>query len=153
MADINTLMQQSPLPEMLERLGVAIANAQYAIDKKSLQIAQLMADTENGLQLGPDGEKRSLLELGFTPTFYHLSEATIDARVAFSIGQSSEFSVGASVGVNIYFFAASVNASYTAKYSFDASASSAIRARFVSVPPPTVLADLLRSTFTRKTGG
>lgn len=151
--DISTQLSQAPLPEMLERLGVAISNAQYAMDHNSIRIARMMADSESGLQLHPDEDKRSLLELGFTPSFYHLTEAKLDVRVAFSMSQTTEFSVGAKVGANVGFFAASVDASYSAKYSFDAHGSSAVSARFVSVPPPSSLTELLRSTYQRKTGG
>lgn len=135
---------QSPLPQMLEQLGTAIANAQFAMDQNAIQIARVMTDQEQGLELS-EGRKLSLLELGFTPTFYQLTEATIEARVAFSASESREISVGAKIGGSIGFFTASVNASYTAKYSFDASGSSAITARFVSVPPPSVFHERLRA--------
>lgn len=135
---------QSPLPQMLEQLGNAIATAQFAMDQNAIQIARVMTDKSQGLELS-EGNKLSLLELGFTPTFYHLTEATIEARVAFSTSESREISVGATIGGSIGFFAASVNASYTAKYSFDASGSSAITARFVSVPPPSVFHERLRA--------
>ena len=36
-----------------------------------------------------------------------------------------------------------VNASYTNKYSFEASGSSAITTKFVAVPPPTILTTIL----------
>jgi len=135
---------QSPLPQMLEQLGNAIATAQFAMDQNAIQIARVMTDKNQGLELS-EGHKLSLLELGFTPTFYQLTEATIEARVAFSASESREISVGASIGGSIGFFTASVNASYTAKYSFDASGSSAITARFVSVPPPTMFHERLRA--------
>lgn len=138
----------SPLPQMVERLGTAIANAQYAMDRNSVQIATMMGDREeHGIRLGGENRNRSLLELGFTPSFYQITEATIDARVAFSMSESREvsLSVGVEVGVNVYFVmvAASVNASYTNKYSFEASGSSAITTKFVAVPPPTILTNLL----------
>jgi hypothetical protein len=145
------MMLDTPLPTLVERLGLAIANAQYALDRNAADIARLLADKKTGLQLPGETEPRSLLELGFAPTFYHLTEATIEAKVAFSIGRSSEASVGVSAGVNVFFFAASVNASYSQKYSFDASASSAISAKFVSVPPPAAFQDLLRASVNKKT--
>lgn len=151
MADNNPvgMLLDTPLPLLIEKLGLSIANAQYALDRNAVAIARLLADTESGLQLPGDDRPRSMLELGFTPSFYHLTEATIEAKVAFSIGQSSSLSVGASAGVNVGFFAASVNASYSQKYSFEASASSAISAKFVSIPPPTVFQELLRASVGR----
>jgi hypothetical protein len=143
---VITELQEAPLPEMIERLGVAIAQAQFALDRNSIEIARILADGENGLDLGDGAGTRSLLELGFAPTFYQITEATVEARVAFTSKQSEDFSLGASIGVNVGFFAASVNASYTNKYSFEATGSSMVRARFVSVPPPAVFSELLRST-------
>lgn len=144
------MMLDTPLPALIERLGTAIANAQFAIDKNAVGIAALMADPKHGVTFPGDTQPRTLLELGFTPTFYHLTEASIDAKVAFSVHRSNEFSVGASLSVNYFFVAASVNASYSQKYSFDASASSAISAKFVSVPPPAVFQDLLRAKLAKK---
>lgn len=139
-----------PLPQMLEQLGLAIANTQKAIDENAISIAQLMGDKDNhGVQFSGDDEKKSLLELGFTPTFYHLSEATVDLRVSLSMSTSRETSASASASVAVaaYFVvvAASVSASYTNKYSYEASSSSAITARFVSVPPPTTFNTFLNT--------
>jgi len=145
---VTTELQQSPLPELVQKLGIAISQAQLAMDRNSLATAQLFADQENGADLNGQGT-RSLLELGFTPTFYQITEAVIEARVAFSSSDSTEIGVGASIGVNIGFFAASVNAHYTNRYSFDASGSSSIRAKFVAVPPPSIFNEILRSTLQR----
>jgi len=144
---VITELQQSPLPEMVQRLGTAIGQAQLALDRNSVEIARLLADDENGVDLG--GGTRSLLELGFAPTFYHITEATIEARVAFTQSESEAFSIGGSIGVNVGFFAASVNASYSNRYSFEATGSSSIRARFVSIPPPALFNELLQQTIRR----
>ena len=147
MAGITTELMQARLPDIVQQLGLAIAEAQQAMDRASIQTALLMSDPENGAVLGEDGERKSLLELGFAPTFYQIQEANVEARVAFSMARSSEvsLSVGATVGGAYYFvmFAASVNASYTNKYSFEASGSSAISARISAIPPPSILTTLL----------
>lgn len=144
MANINTMLADAPLPMMVEKLGTAIADAQYAMDRNSVEIARLMGNREeHGLVIGKDGTKKSLIELGFTPTFYQITEASVEARVAFSTSKSHEFSVGASVKVSYFFVSASVNASYSARYSFEASGSSSISTKFRAVPPPNQLVDLL----------
>src|SRR3954454_4479388 len=130
---VTTALQEAPLPELVKKLGVAISQAQFAMDQNSVAIARLLADSEQGIDLGQGA--RSLLELGFAPTFFQITEAVIEARVAFSSSESTEFGVGASIGV-AFFVAASVNAHYSSRYSFDASGSSSIRATFVAVPPP-----------------
>ena len=77
---------------------------------------------------------------GSQPPYPHQTEQT-----PFTSSQSEQFSIGGSIGVNVGFFAASVNASYSNRYSFDATGSSAIRAKFVNIPPPAVFNERLRS--------
>lgn len=136
-------LEQAPLGALVEKLGLAIASAQTALDRSAIELAVQLADPELGIELG--GQRRSLLSLGFAPTFYQFTEATIDIKVSFSTALSTEFSVGGSIGVNIGVFAASVNASYSQKYSYKAEGSSAVTSRLVSVPAPTVFHDMLRS--------
>ena len=145
-----------PLPQMLEQLGLAIANTQKAMDENAVHIAKMMGDKENyGVQFSGDDEKRSLLELGFSPTFYHLSEATIDLRVSLSMSKSVEVggSVSATVGAMGFFVfaAATVSASYSNKYSYEAASSSAITARFIAVPPPTTFHEYLNLSRNQET--
>jgi len=148
---VVTELMNAPLPDMVERLGIAIAQAQLALDRNSAEIARLLADSENGLDLGDGAGMRSLLELGFTPTFYQITEATIDVRGTFTLNESEAFSIGGAIGVTVGFFAAAINASYSNKYSFEATGSSAIRAKFISIPPPGIFNELLRSTIRDRT--
>jgi hypothetical protein len=67
----------------------------------------------------------------------------MEARVAFSSTQSIEVGAKVSVGGSFKLFSASVDASYSNKYSFNAEGSSSVVANFVSVPPPAVLQDRL----------
>jgi hypothetical protein len=131
----------TPLPELVRRLGLAVAEAQQALDVNSLDIAKRMA--ERNVDLG-DGTMRSLLSLGFTPNFYAFSEASIEAKLTFTIRESTEFSVGASVsGGYAGVFSASVNAEYSRKYGFEVQGASSIAARLVSLTPPARLHQLL----------
>ena len=139
---------QAPLPQMVEELGNAIARAQYSMDRSSIEISQMMARTDDdyGVQLsGEEGRKRSLLELGFSPTFYQITDATVEAKVSLTMGRSTETSVGASIGAGYGIFSASVDASYSSKFSYDLTASSSIKAHFVAVPSPAALQRLLKS--------
>ncbi|MCC5835666.1 MAG: hypothetical protein JJU20_13105 [Opitutales bacterium] len=139
---------QAPLPQMVEELGRAIANAQHSMDRSSVEIAQMMARNDEGYGVelsGEEGRRRSLLELGFSPTFYQITDATVEAKVSLTMGKSTKVSVGASVGAGYGIFSASVDASYSSKFSYDLSASSSIKAHFVAVPSPSALARLLQS--------
>ena len=136
MADATSVprtLLEAPLPEMIQRLGLAVAEAQAALDRNSIEVAQSLAETM--VTLG--GAEYSLLALGFTPTFYAFTEATIEAKMTFSVQQSEEFTVGGSISVSAFsIVSASINASYTRKYSFSAEGASSIAARLVSLPAP-----------------
>lgn len=151
MTSVNTMLEQSPLPQLVEGMGKAIAEAQLALDKRSIEIARMLGEPIEVFPArdGKPAEMRSMLELGFTPTFYHFTETTIKARVAFSSTQSTEYSVGGSFGGQFYVFTASVNASYSNKYSFTAEGSSEISTRIVSLPPPAPLTQLINANLSR----
>jgi hypothetical protein len=129
---VTRTLLEAPLPELIKRLGLAIAEAQAALDANSIGVAQAMA-TEM-VTLGE--EPYSLLELGFVPTFYAFTEATIEAKLSFSVQESRDKTTGGSATVGYGVLAASVNASYTRKFGFQAEGASSIAARLISLPPP-----------------
>lgn len=131
--DIPRTLLEAPLPELIQRLGMAIAEAQRALDESSISAA--LAMNEPSVMVG--GTQRSLLELGFVPTFYAFTEATIEAKLSFSVQEGREFTIGGEVAVKTAVLAASVNASYTRKFGFEAEGASSIATRLVSLPPPT----------------
>lgn len=144
MADDNRvlkMMEQSPLPQMIESLVLSLADAQQGLTMKAVDAIVAMSKPENGVTIPGDTAKRSLLELGFEPLFLHITEATITARVAFSSTETTEYGVGGSVGVTYGVLTASVNAHYSNKYTFESQGSSEIRAKVVSVPVPAVLSE------------
>lgn len=149
MADATSVprtLLEAPLPEMIQRLGLAVAEAQAALDRNSIEVAQSLAETM--VTLG--GTEYSLLALGFTPTFYAFTEATIEAKMTFSVQQSEEFTVGGSISVSAFsIVSASINASYTRKYSFSAEGASSIAARLVSLPAPSGFLERLNALVPR----
>jgi hypothetical protein len=134
----------APLPQIIRGLGVAIADAQRALDENSVRTAALMADTP--IEVG--GENYNLLALGFTPAFYSFSEATVEAKLSFSMTETTDFGVEAkasvSGGVGMVMVGASVSVSYARKFSVTADGQSSIAARLVSLPPPEQFDALLR---------
>jgi hypothetical protein len=137
--------EQMPVTDMVKELGVAIAEAQYQMDQTALRIAMLLGEGEIDIA----GEKHNLLALGFTPTFYQLTEATVEAKVSLTVTRSEEIGAEAGVTAGYAFFAASVSASYSQKYSYTATGSSSITAKFVSVPAPSMLNDVIRAHIKR----
>lgn len=143
MAAIETItntLSNSPLPVMIEKLGMAIAQAQRSLDDNTIRMIKTM--TKENVQMGE--KSYSLLALGFTPTFYAFTEANIEARLEFSMAESKSFSIGGSAEVDTGIVAVSVNASYARKFEQSASGSSSISARLISLPPPENFLNLLK---------
>lgn len=167
-----------PFPEMVRNLGVGIAEAQYQLDLVSLRIARMMAgyevaeDEENSpppLASGDerkylvefnDGSKYSLLELGFTPTFYQFVDTVIELKMSISMNSSVEVhrsSTRATAKGSLGFFSAkasvsAVSASFASKYQYAAEGSSIMRTKLVPIPPPTVLEERIRNLVAKGEG-
>lgn len=161
-----------PFPEMVKSMGVGIAEAQYELDLTSLKIARLMAgyapeDEEEGtasserpnlVRIGDDSpDGYSLLELGFTPTFYQFVDTLIEVKMSISMATESESkrsstTVNASVSGKVGFLSASakmkvstVSASFSSKYQYSAEGSSLMRTKLVTVPAPAILEERIRA--------
>ena len=147
MSEVNAVTRSlvsAPLPQIIEQLGLSIAKAQAALDNNSVAIAKDMGETE--VEIG--GDNFNLIALGFLPTFYAFTEATVEAKLSFSMQESTEFGikVGVKAGVNvgIVMVAASVDVSYARKFSVSSDGTSSIAARLVSLPCPDQLSEILR---------
>lgn len=150
--NIGQELLNAPFPEMVQNLGVGIADAQYALDRVSISIAQMMGGfkyDDNGnfvrddgalVKLSANSEPVSLLALGFTPTFYQFVETYIELKMAITMSSSKESSIRMKVRGRAPFglFSASVNASYSQKYQFEANGSSEMRTKLVTVPAPVI---------------
>lgn len=107
----------------------------------------------------------SMLELGFTPTFYQFVDTIIEVKITIKITREREFTFsnrnttrerGASlrrrrwgrsrsIGVSRTVSTNQVDASYSSKYSYSAEGASILRTKLAPVPPPPVLEDRIRS--------
>lgn len=123
------------------------------------------------LKTGASGEdvvyvaqRVSMMELGFTPTFYQFVDSMIDVTVAISFTQEGESSYSKSSdsrnksgnfsfgfrrgsvggGSRKAVSTTQVNASYTQKYSYSAEASSSLRTKLVPIPAPAILEERIR---------
>jgi hypothetical protein len=164
-----------PFPEMIQRLGAGIAEAQYRMDLVSLRIARLMAgydesqeqagqggaqpagDSKAALIQFGDGKSYSLMELGFTPTFYQFVDTVIEMKMSISFSSDVEIKRSASStavtagGFALPFVAggsvkaSSVSASYAAKYQYSAEGSSMMRTKLVPLPPPALFEERVKA--------
>ncbi|MDR0788191.1 MAG: hypothetical protein LBG44_10055 [Gemmatimonadota bacterium] len=161
-----------PFPEMIASMGLAIAQAQLEMDQTSLKIAQMMAgqefithDDEGNevpnkilVDFGDGSGELSMLQLGFTPSFYHFVDTIIEVKVSIKISRqvtTSQSSFYGSMSGRLGFFSASasvssVSASFATKYNYSAEGSSLIRTKIAPVPPPKILEERIRALIDSK---
>lgn len=144
---VTRALVTAPLPQIIEKLGVAIAQAQFALDSNSVELAKTMAATE--VMIG--GDKFNLLSLGFMPSFYSFTEATVEAKLSFTMTETTETSVavGVQAGVNygVFMAAASIDVAYSRKFSVSTEGASSIAARLVSLPAPEVFTQIIKRQY------
>lgn len=145
-----------PVHQLIESVAVGIARAQYELDLTALRIAQLMAGPNEDLKVQLGNKKYSLLELGFTPTFYQFVDTVIEVKVSISTTSSSESSTtktdSSSEETKSGFFnrkveakSSSVTASYASKYQYSTEGSSLVRTKIVPVPAPAILNERIKA--------
>ncbi len=174
-----------PMGDMIRQMAFAIADSQYELDLSSVHIAEIMGGLvvkrdENNIPIRRgDGdldledtrvffgrskddagksipEKLSLLELGFTPTFYQFVDTLIEVKIAIKISSEREYERktsgtvkrrSLSVGrgrINYSVTTTPVDATYSSKYSYSAEGSSLLRTKLQPVPPPAILEERIR---------
>lgn len=173
MTDIGHQLLDVPFGGMVSTLALAIAEAQYELDMTGVRIAEMMSgvpiEDENDPEADPapveiafgldDAGKPvhySLLELGFTPTFYQFVDTIIEVKLSISMSSerkhtSSRKSTSFKASGGFFLFgggmratATTVSASYAAKYNYSAEGSCLLRTKLVPVPPPAILEERIR---------
>ena len=120
----------------------------------ALEIHSVDPSTDATVEIGLP-RRISMLECGFTPTFYQFVDTIIEVKI--SIKYTQEGSVNSSVSVSNQSPAkrigtgfkkiksgktvqiAQVNAAYSQKYSYSAEGSSLLRTKLVPIPAPAIL--------------
>jgi hypothetical protein len=108
----------------------------------------------------------SMLELGFTPTFYQFVDTIIEVKIAIKITRSYESSTtsrrtstntynsgnsslfrslfGGTNYNNSSVSTSQVDATYSSKYNYSAEGASLLRTKLVPLPPPSILEERIR---------
>jgi hypothetical protein len=142
-----------PFDDLVYLLAESVATAQSKLDLTTAEVLETLAETEVDVvprvtrRVGEDGtvetesaaaEPRSLLELGFTPTRYQFSEATVDVGVDIHITEHEERdseSEGRAFGLR----AGTYEVTEQRKYDREVEANAHISARLEPVPLPVEL--------------
>jgi hypothetical protein len=131
------ILLAAPIDQIIQKLGVGIAEAQLRLDQAAVKVATMLSQARVEIKdvLGNTTTK-SLLELGFMPSFYHFAESEIEVRMTIQI-QVGEDQRATLKGLPI-------ELEYHRKHQFDVNGSSLIRTKMLTVPAPALFLDLLR---------
>lgn len=148
-----------PLPDMVTKLALGIAEAQRALDENSVETAQALAETSIEVvpavtqTIASDGTSTftsapaveiSLLQVGLNPTFYQFAEATIEVTMDIKTTTSTETNVKVGVkakgGFGMWSASARLDVSHNRKFGKEVRGTSRLVTRLVPVPPPPRIA-------------
>jgi len=152
--EAGSVLAALPLDGMISSLGIGIAKAQHALDMNAIEMAVKLAELTLDFP-GPTDEdgnptkySRSLLSLGFTPTFYQFTEATLDLKIEMKVEvedkSSKAASANASVNKGPVAVAGTVSMDASRKYGAESSAMTAVHLQLVCVPPPATFLEYIR---------
>lgn len=89
-----------PIGEMIQRLGIGIAEAQIRLDQMAVRVAAMLSEARVDFRDAQGNTStKSLLELGFTPNFYHFTETELEVRLTLSMKVEEGFHFGMSGNV------------------------------------------------------
>ena len=161
-----------PLPEMVAKLGQGIADAQHQLDMNSVEVAEILADTEIEVvpaitrTINADGSVDysaadpidvSLLQAGLFPTFYQFSEATIEVEMDIKTTTETETEVEvsseASFGFGMWSASVEVDVSHNRKFGREVHGTSRLKTTMVPVPEPPYLFPEVETVDNRTTNG
>ncbi|MBP1917806.1 hypothetical protein [Youngiibacter multivorans] len=151
MPNVGQELLNVPFPEMVLKLASAIAEGQFKLDMVSCKIAKMMGDIKQAKVYLPDltsddesaSIETSLIGAGFQPTFYQFTDTIIEVKMAITMNQSFESTFSTSASGGFMCFAASVNASFSSKYSYSVEGSSLLRTKITPLPPNTFMQRIL----------
>lgn len=155
MPSVGQELLDVPLPDMVTKLALGVAEAQRALDENSVETAQALATTEIDVvpavtqTIAADGTvtftqadpiSMSLLQVGLNPTFYQFSEASIEVTMDIKTTTSSEtaikVSAKAKVGFAMWSASVRVDVSHNRKFQKEVRGTSRLFTKMVPVPPP-----------------
>jgi hypothetical protein len=146
---------EAPIGELIQRVASSIAEAQLKLDQIGVRVAQLLSEAKVTFNKA-DGNpvEKSLLELGFMPTFYAFTETDIEVKLTIQLKVDEEFKIsgsatagqgqGVEAAKRVVPFGITISADYHRKYGFDMSGSSTVKTRLLSVPPPSVFLETIK---------
>lgn len=169
-------LAEVPFDELLTSMGRGVAEAQFALDKMSTLVALTLSGryqlesnaagewvvVERNSRVAFAGEELSLLELGFTPTFYQFVDTLLEIKVSISMSseqtlreersdsttRTQSWTEGGFLGIggtrHTQTNTTTVSAQFASRFQYSAEGASIMRTKLVPTPPPAALLNLVR---------
>jgi len=147
---------EAPVGELIQKVAASIAEAQLKLDQIGVRVASLLSEAKVTFNR-TDGTPvaRSLLELGFMPTFYAFTETDIEVKMTITLKVEEELTIKGEVSAGqtgtgveqakrVVPFGISINADYHRKFGFDMSGSSSVKTKLLAVPAPSVFLEAIK---------
>ncbi|SEQ08929.1 hypothetical protein SAMN03080615_00366 [Amphritea atlantica] len=115
----------APLGDMIAEMGIGVAQAQYAIDAKTIENLKQIYSLDDELL-------KEMRRIGYRPTWYVIPEAEAEISMALTIQQTT----GSDRKVKTEIRGTSVDASYQNQYDFKIEGASTLKLTFRPVPAP-----------------
>ncbi|MEM9547791.1 MAG: hypothetical protein AAGA77_17545 [Bacteroidota bacterium] len=126
-----------------------------------------VTDGEASVKSGEEGktiiipQRLSMMELGFTPTFYQFVDTIIEVKISIKYAREGSYSRSVTTkqkkrsgGISFGFRrglrarsglrTSQVNATYSQKYTYSAEGSSLLKTKVVPIPPPAILEERIQ---------
>lgn len=129
--DIFKDVLAAPLGEMISEIGTGVAQAQFAIDAKTIENMKQIYSSD-------DETVAELRNIGYRPTWYVIPEATAEINMALSLRQTQDRNGNRKTELQ----GTTVDASYQNQFEFNVQASSKLTLKFLPVPAPIQVDDL-----------
>ncbi|MDO6564491.1 PASTA domain-containing protein [Amphritea sp. 1_MG-2023] len=120
-----TKILATPLGDMIAEMGIGVAQAQYAIDAKTIENLKQIYSLDDDLL-------KEMRRIGYRPTWYVIPEAEAEISMALTVQQS----IGSDRKVTTELKATTVDAAYQNQYDFKIEGASKLKLTFRPVPAP-----------------
>lgn len=120
-----TKVLATPLGDMIAELGIGVAQAQYAIDAKTIENLKQIYSLDDELL-------KEMRRIGYRPTWYVIPEAEAEISMALTVQQS----IGHDRKVKTEIKGTTVDAAYQNQYDFKIEGASKLKLTFRPVPAP-----------------
>ena len=170
-------LSEVPFGDLLTSMGRGLAKAQFAVDRMSSLVALTLSGNyalasdattgewsvvERNNRVAFAGEELSLMELGFTPTFYQFVDTMLEIKVSISmtldqsmqeekrstVSDEQSWTEGGFLGIGgtkrTTTNTTTVSSQFSSRFQYSVEGASVVRTKLVAVPPPAELTNLVR---------